>query len=672
MATKTKAKSYRQTKAAKSKINSDDKVQTTAEDQADLEQEAQGLWDDPGRIMDAVKVAQNEMESLRQRFQDDFEDGYQLKKYEPKAGYESYTSSAPKNFFDKIVDGVNRAALTVHVNTGEEALEEERAEANEAELFLEGAFNQIDRLGRKSRNKALRRQLAFFSGLRGWVIMRALVYVPAGKTDTRFDVKVWDPMHVYWEDGVDGAIWVAHQRKATRSQIYSEYGVMIEGKDGMVTDFWTEEQNMVLVDQMWLKEPTNHDIGHVPVFIGNVGDMPDIQTKDFSGSTIGVHNTLEHQGESVWTAARGVIEPRNRYISQLMDTAKRSVAGSLVHKSPKGDKKIKGDPYASFQAIPIEEGESIEPLELPTAPPETAAILGLLDHDWQQSTLPYPLAYGGSAAAESGRALAIRIEATRSAYSPRTHLLREAYQWLSEELLAQYANPKLKNKEVDLHGYDPMTGEFFRNGYSPKKISGDWIVDVIVEPRLPRDEQVEIEMALAASSPRGDQPPLLSTPSARKDILKLKNPDLEEQKVLAEEGKNIPPIKFRRMAEAVAAQGDPEGAKRIMEWLEGEELKNRQALAAAQGQVPAQEQPPAASQSAPPTDDEKVVVEAVMNALVQFGRQDLAQELAGALDGSIPPRDGLIDEILTILQQADPELAQAFMAAFNGGAQAGA
>ena len=661
MATKTKTKS-------KAKA-----PQTSAEDQydANVAEEESGLWDDPGRIMDAIKVVQNEFEGLRVRFQEDFEQGYERKKYESKSGYESYTSSAPRNFFDKIVDGVNRASLTIHVNTGEDALEEERADANEAELFLEGALNHIDRLGRKTRQKALRRQLAFFSGLRGWIVMRALVYVPKGKTETTFDVKVWDPMHVYWEDGVNGAIWVAHQRKATRSQIHSEYGVKIEGADGMVTDFWTEDQNMVLVDTTWLKEPTDHNIGHVPVFVGNVGDMPDIQNKDFSGDNIGVHNTLEYQGESVWTAARGVIEPRNRYISQLMDTAKRSVAGSLVHKSPKGDKKIKGDPYASFQAIPIEEGESIEPLELPTAPPETAAILGLLDHDWQQSTLPYPLAYGGSAAAESGRALAIRIEATRSAYSPRTHLLREAYQWLSEELLSQFANKAIGNKKIELYGDNPMTDTFFRNGYKPTDIKPEWIVDVIVEPRLPRDEQVEIEMAIAASTPRAEgKQPLMAVSSARKQIMKLKNPDLEEQKVLAEEGKEIPPIKFRRMAAAVEAQGDAEGARLIMEWLEGEEMKTRQALAGEGGggaapQAPAGQQ----TQTAPPNEDEMVIVEAVMNALIEYGREDLAQELAGALDGTTPPRDGLIEEIMQILGEVSPELAQSFMTSLQGGGQ---
>jgi ribosomal protein L12E/L44/L45/RPP1/RPP2 len=181
-------------------------------------------------------------------------------------------------------------------------------------------------------------------------------------------------------------------------------------------------------------------------------------------------------------------------------------------------------------------------------------------------------------------------------------------------------------------------------------------------------------MAISASTPRAEgKQPLMAVSSARKQIMKLKNPDLEEQKVLAEEGKEIPPIKFRRMAAAVEAQGDPEGARLIMEWLEGEEMKNRQALASEQGggapPPAAAEQRPAA---APPSEDEKAVVEAVMNALVQYGREDLAKELAGALDGTTPPRDGLIQEIMQILGESNPELAQAFTVALGGGQPAGA
>ena len=650
------------------------KAKTRAEEsveQNEKEQEYE-LFSDPGEILQAVKYQQSEMEDLRTRMEDDF-DIYKLTEYPAKAGYESYTSTAPKNFFDKILDGINRAALTINIRTDEGAQEDERDSANQGELFLIGALNDIDRRARFRREKALRRNIAFMACLRGWVALRCLVYVPEGEKNTVFDVLSWDPMHVTWEDGPGGLVWAAYQRKATKSQIHAEYGYIIEGQDALVTDFWTREKNCILVNNEFIKEPMEHMIGHVPVFIGNVGDMPDIQQKDFTGQTLRSNNALEYQGESVWSTARDIIEPRNKYISQLMDTAKRSVAGSLVHKSKAGDKKIKGDPYASFQEIVIEEGEEIYPLELPSAPPETAAILGAIDHDWQQSTLPYPLAYGGTQAAESGRALAIRIEATRSAYSPRTHLLRESYQWLCEEVLGQFANPKRKNKAVELHG-ESNEMSFFQVTKKPTDIKEDWIVDVIVEPRLPRDEAEEINMSIAATRSGGSgEQPLMAISSARRDILKLKNPDLEEQRVLAEMGKALPPIMNRRIAAAMASEGDEEGAEILMNWINSQEQGAQAAPTEMSGQPTGPAGPAGATpQRSGPTSEETQLIEAVMTVLVEAGRQDLAQELAQALDGSAPPRDGLLDEIINVLQNSGAgELAQALLQALGAGQPAG-
>ena len=650
------------------------KAKTRAEEsveQNEKEQEYE-LFSDPGEILQAVKYQQSEMEDLRTRMEDDF-DIYKLTEYPAKAGYESYTSTAPKNFFDKILDGINRAALTINIRTDEGAQEDERDSANQGELFLIGALNDIDRRARFRREKALRRNIAFMACLRGWVALRCLVYVPEGEKNTVFDVLSWDPMHVTWEDGPGGLVWAAYQRKATKSQIHAENGYIIEGQDALVTDFWTREKNCILVNNEFIKEPMEHMIGHVPVFIGNVGDMPDIQQKDFTGQTLRSNNTLEYQGESVWSTARDIIEPRNKYISQLMDTAKRSVAGSLVHKSKAGDKKIKGDPYASFQEIVIEEGEEIYPLELPSAPPETAAILGAIDHDWQQSTLPYPLAYGGTQAAESGRALAIRIEATRSAYSPRTHLLRESYQWLCEEVLGQFANPKRKNKAVELHG-ESNEMSFFQVTKKPIDIKEDWIVDVIVEPRLPRDEAEEINMSIAATRSGGSgEQPLMAISSARRDILKLKNPDLEEQRVLAEMGKALPPIMNRRIAAAMASEGDEEGAEILMNWINSQEQGAQAAPTDMSGQPTGPAGPAGATpQRSGPTSEETQLIEAVMTVLVEAGRQDLAQELAQALDGSAPPRDGLLDEIINVLQNSGAgELAQALLQALGAGQPAG-
>ena len=112
------------------------KAKTRAEESVEQNKKEQEyeLFTDAGDILKAVKYQQAEMEDLRIRMEDDF-DVYKLTEYSAKSGYESYTSTAPKNFFDKILDGVIRAALTINIRTDEGAKEDERDNANQGEMF---------------------------------------------------------------------------------------------------------------------------------------------------------------------------------------------------------------------------------------------------------------------------------------------------------------------------------------------------------------------------------------------------------------------------------------------------------------------------------------------------------------------------------------------------------
>lgn len=689
MATSSTASTAPKPKAKASRSTTENKPKRTrAESQKDKNAaKNDGIFKDASEILDMIKQKGSDLEELRTRMEDDY-DIYRLMEYESKSGYKSFTSTAPKNFFDKILDGVNRASLNIQVRTDEsdDNSDDARDAANDAELFLIGILNDVDRRNRNRRKKGLRNSVAFMSCLRGWVALRVIIYVPKGEENTVFDVVQWDPMHTYWEDGEDGFVWAAHQRKASKAQIRKKYGYDIEGKDALVTDWWDGVNNLILVDGDFVKPPnaqSAHGLDHVPVFIGNVGDMPDLQTKDFTGDG-STANTLKQQGESVFTTAKGIIEPRNEYISHLMDIAERSRSGSLLHYSKDGKKSLEGDPFRTYQEIKLstDQDERIEPLELPHAPPEVGAVLGALDHDWQQSTLPYPLAYGGTQAAESGRALAIRIEATRSAYSPRTSLLREVYQWLCEELLAQFANPARGAKPVQLQGTNPkMDGDeaFFQVKKGPTDIQKDWVVEVSVEPRLPRDEEVEINMSIAAtrSGPGGEQP-LVAVRTARTDILHLRNPDREEQKVLLEMGRTMPAIMNRRIAKALSEAGDEESAALIMERTQLEELEIRQKLAGANGEQPPQGQPPAGQEQAPqeppaagsPEDQQlNEIITAVMEALMEAGEQELGQAFAEMLDSQNVQPEVLEEIFNTLMKLGEQELAQALAQLF--GAQQG-
>jgi hypothetical protein len=639
------------------------------------------MIDDLDEIKTLVKDKETELEELRARMDSDF-DLFTLMPYEPRdgagntrKGYESYTSSKPKNIFHKVDDGLNRAALSIQIRLQENANEKDRRAASTGELYLFGGLHSVDQRLTRRGEPPLREGLGFLMCLRGWWALRALVYVPKGEKDVVFDVQPWDPLNTTWESGPDGLLWAAYKRMATKAQIRAEYGFEIAGKSEELIDFWCTEGNAVIVGTEWAKPPTEHNIGHVPVAVGAVGSMPTLQGRS-TDSVNGTNrdNTIQYRGDSVWSSSRALYEPINKQISTLMDIQKRASVGSLKHQSPAGSKEIDGDPYGTFRVIEMGLEEVLEPLTLPAAPAATGAIISVIDEDIQQSTLPYPLAYGGTREALSGRALAFLSDATKSVYSPRTGALAKAYTWLCNEMLGQFT--KKGFKATELQGFKPDQ-TFFHVKVKPSDVNAAWYVEVKVEPRMPRDEEAEIAMSLAATQRRGPEDvPLMSKRSARENILQIRDPDAEEDRVLTEMGNALPPIMAARVAAAVKQAGDDEGAELLLRWMESQGLAT-----APQGPPPG---PPGGPPQGPPPagpgpvpgggpppqggePPEIQVIKAVLAQLAELGAQELAEPLVQALQSQQLPPPQLIDTIVRFLTDADaPQLAQAFLTVMQG------
>ncbi|MAH48316.1 hypothetical protein CMI37_21000 [Candidatus Pacearchaeota archaeon] len=584
------------------------------------------MFDTVGDIKKAVKRREGDLEDLRRRMDDDF-DLWSLKEYEPASkAYEAYTTSSPKNFFNKVVDGLNRAILTITIELPEDATDEQREAAEIGELYVHGGLGAIDRTLRNRGEPPLRQSASFLMGVRGWCCFRALVYVPEGEEDTVFDVAPWDMRHVTWEQGPRGLIWAAYKRKVDNSQIQDEYGLDM-GRNGetWVIDFWDGKKNCVIVRDDFAKPPKEHKIGHVPVWLGAVGAMPTMQAGTDADSTSSGSQTgslMKYRGQSAFDASRGIYKPWNKYVAGLMDMHKKAQVGSLFHKSKGAKAKIVGDPHESFRIIPGDLNETLEPLASATAPPETGPLLKIIGEDLDQASLPNPLAFGGTNAPESGRALAIRIDATRSVFNPFTGMLSEAYTWLVEELLGQFANKGLK--PADMFGFRPQESlkedqePFFRVTVKPEDIDPGWFVLATVEPRLPRDEENEIIMAIQATAKKPGEQPLMSKRSARGDILHVRNPDAEERRILIEEGESHPVIQARRIAKSLIDVGKHELAAEVLGALESP-----------QGQGPGR----ADGASQIPED----LLRRVVETLVQGGNPEVAQQLVQAIEGGPPP-----------------------------------
>ena len=574
-------------------------------------------------IIEMVQGKETDQNLLRERFGVDF-DHATLKPYVPeRKGRQSYTSSAPKNFFDKVVDGLNRSEVQIRIQLADDSSKKKREAAAKGELFLYSAFNDVDRNLRNRGEPPLRETLAWYICLRGWYIPKCLVYNPTKTSPTIFDVDVWDPMHVTFEYGGQGLLWVAYKRQFTRAYIKSEYNVDIKQDDGIVIEYFNRTHYGVVIEEISAFAPRFHLRPHkreeMPVLVGSVGSMPTIFDKNFTP-------TLEHRGDSVFSASRGLFKPFNKQVSQLLDMSERSVAGSIVHTSKDGKKAITGgDPFRNYQEIKIssDEEESIKVLELPTAPPETAPLLGLMDTDKQQSMLPYPLAYGGTQQPLSGRALDRLADATQSVYSPRTSAEEQIYTWLSEQILAQY---KKVGKSVTIRGFN-RDGKFFNVKVDPKEIDEGWYVSVEVRPRIIRNMAEDIATAVQAVTPVGPaNQPLLSLDTARRKIIQMLDPDAEADRIAVQTGLSLPPVQARLIVEAILeAGGDQQLADEIFALLVPQQQPG------AGGGAPGGA---GAGAGAPPITEEQG--EAILQTIAQVG---LPPELA----------DGLATAIIEIL-----------------------
>ena len=108
---------------------------------------------------------------------------------------------------------------------------------------------------------------------------------------------------------------------------------------------------------------------------------------------------------------------------------------------------------------------------------------------------------------------------------------------------------------------------------NPADIKEDWHIETINEPKLPRDEAGEIQMALAATTPRGNQPPLISVLTARERILRLPNPDSEADRIDEERITSLiesqPSYIIRKYAKSLIEKGDKEGAEEFLAGIQG-------------------------------------------------------------------------------------------------------
>ena len=114
----------------------------------------------------------------------------------------------------------------------------------------------------------------------------------------------------------------------------------------------------------------------------------------------------------------------------------------------------------------------------------------------------------------------------------------------------------------------------------------------------------------------------MSMATAREELVHLRDPDAEADKILVETGERLEPIQIANIAAALDDRGKPELAEQVRAF-------------SAPSPAGAGGSPPSGAEGGPPPPLPPELIEAVVQGLVESGQQELAQAFVGVIQQSM-------------------------------------
>ena len=477
----------------------------------------------PEEIIQAVQHHADETDALRVRMEEDYE-LYNLAEYDAGDGYESYTSNAPQVYADKIVGWLANHEIIIRMPYNS-AAEIDRLRFDAKEKFLIGLFRANDERLTNILQPSAQQQLCWYIAMRGWYAGRALLM----KDDdgaTYADFTPWDPLHTFWCMNGTGLDWACYRIRKTRAEIESEYpdfkleeGVSTHnGFDEVgidVYDYYDKEENCVVIQGSFAKEPTPHGAGRVPVVVGAIGTQPQVQPRLMNRYST---DTCADYGESVFKSNRELFARNNFMMSVMLELVARARKQGIVVRSRDGSKTLDEDPYQAGAEISLAEGDEVAPLGLMEMARESSSFMGLVSGEIQRGSLPYSV-YGELQFQLSGFAINTLRQGIETVIQPRLKSLANAYLQVCNLFSDQYASGSFQ--AMQLAGW-ANNRNWFDELIEPNVIEGIGAPEITLIGDLPQDDMTKMNMAQIA---RDGQMPLLPDRMIRDEILGLQNAD---------------------------------------------------------------------------------------------------------------------------------------------------
>ena len=510
--------------------------------------------------------------SLVKRYEDDYA-LYHLDEYDAGEGYQSYTSSAPKVFADKIISFIVKSSTILRVprrqaNVHARSAEGENGDVDAArkvdetkERFAIGVLRAVDECLMRTGVPPVKDQWGFYATVRGGPVMGRALLVKRVKqvedsdeeeTETFPEILPWDPLHVSYQRGYDGLLWAAYTTEMTRAEIKSEYGVTIpsdsqsDGEPVSVHHFYDAEDSFTLTEDKWLKRRTRHGSPRVPVVFASVGAQPIVR------SNAGRSDDSENN-ESVFKSMRATNDKNNFIHSILLELAGRMREPSWKVFSADGTKTLDEDPSKSGSELSLaRDREDVQQLQPVESTRDVAAVLGLISGEQQRATLPNSL-YGELPFQLSGFAIGQLRQGAETPLDPALNAVTEALRQSVNLLTDQYMTDQYDT--LNLSGEDRMR-HYFSEEITPQMLRKGGDYQIKLSPQLPRDDPAKYAMAQMAKELQLPQDFIWD------EILEIQDTDNFMDRIMLDIGmRGMPEAGMWEISQAMLRQGRPDLAQ---------------------------------------------------------------------------------------------------------------
>jgi len=400
--------------------------------------------------------------------------------------------------------------------------------------------------------------------VRGWVAGLNLLRVRNNKLVP--DLRPLDSRFVSYEPGMDGLEWGAYWGTRSRIKIFQEYKYDIAPNDNEeVFAAYSKTHH-----QVWIGEEKIKDVEH-PYKRDGKGYVPMVIQPMPTGSMLQADDMMVNWGESIFSLNRALYPKLNEMASVLENLTMASFFAAKQYESEKGESAEQPEfsPTGLGVIVSVEKGGGYKLIPVADIRNATRLLYAMLEGRIQRGSLPN-IDFGNLTFPLSAVAISRLTESKDMIFVPRLQGLAQFYQQRDRMVLDQYIEIG-KNLRMGEEGY--------RKIFPVASLKGEY---TIKRRYFPKDPEQDIANIAQANQIREG---LMSEHTIRRTVLKLKDPDGEEDLLRAEKAEKINPvIALRKQVHSLINREEYLEAELTLQSIE--DLLKQRAMGQAISQIP--------------------------------------------------------------------------------------